>query len=180
MNGSTLTLRTENGTETVDTSSPTTYSAELQTINFSDLHVGDIVSIAPLAPVGGGSSSRGSSSKPTPLGTGTVKAGSVAVVKPSITGRVTSSRNGTYSLVGPGGQLLTVTTTSSTRYYNSSMSKSSASAISSGDHVVAEGAQSDLTHLTADVIAVMPIPPTPPAPVAGLPAPPPVPARSDR
>jgi hypothetical protein len=158
-----LTLRTENGTETVDTSSSTTYSKELQIIHFSDLRAGDVVAVAPLPP-GGSSASGGTSSTPPQPGTGTVKAAAVTVIEPSITGRVTSSSNGTYSLVGPGGRLLTVTTTGSTRYYNSSMSGTSASAISSGDHVVAEGTQSDLTHLTADVIAVMPTPPIPPAP----------------
>lgn len=175
INGTTLTLRTENGTETVDTSASTAYSEELQTISFSDLRAGDIVGVTPAPPSSRSSSGSASASTPPQPGTGTVKAVTVTVVKPSFTGRVISNSNGTYSLVGPGGELFTVTTTSSTRYYDSSMSRTSAAAISSGDHVMAEGTQSDLTHLAADVIAVMP---TPPTPRAGAPAPPRPPSTS--
>ncbi len=161
INGSTLSLRTENGTERVDTSSSTTYSKEMQTISFSGLHVNDIVHVA-----GTPTTSTSTATPPQP-GTGTVNATAVTVVLPSFAGRVTSSSNGTYSLVGHDGQLLTVKTTGSTRYYNGT-SRASASAISAGTHVMAEGAQNGLTDLTADVIAVMPTPPTPPA---GAPAP---------
>jgi hypothetical protein len=172
INGSTLTLRTENGTETVDTSSSTHYSKALQSISFSDLQVGDIVGVMSAPPSGSGSSGGSGSSTPPEPGTGTVTATMVTVLEPSFTGRVASISNGTYTLVGPGGQLLTVATTASTRYYNSSMAKSSASAIASGDHVVAEGSQSDLTHLTADLLAVIPAPANPPVPPQGGPKPP--------
>ncbi len=156
INDTTLTLRTINGTETVDTSSATTYTREHQTISFSDLSVGEIVHVrsAP-AP-----SSSSSSSTPPQPGTGMVDASQVTVVEPSLDGRVTSSSNGTYSLVGRDGQLLTVSTTSSTRYYNGT-SQASSSAISDGTHIRAQGTQDSLTHLTADVISVAPNPPTP-------------------
>lgn len=168
INGSVLTLRTENGTETVDTSSSTRYSKAFGTISFSDLHTGEIVSVVPAPPKGDSSAH---SAGPFQPGTGTVKAATVMVVEPTFTGRVTSASNGTYSLVGPGGQLLTVTTNGSTRYDNASLSQGSASTIAVGDHVVAEGTQSDLTHLTADVIAIMPAPPAPPQYPAGAPTP---------
>lgn len=173
ISGSTLTLRTENGTETVDTTSSTTYRKELQTISFSDLQSGDMVAVDPVPPSSASStssssgttssSSSSSASTPSQPGTGTVTAGRVTVVEPSLSGRVTSISNGTFSLVGPGGQELTIATTGSTHYYSSSMSETTASGIAVGDHVTAEGTQSDLTHLTADLIAVMPTPPAPPA-----------------
>ncbi|MHB1534931.1 MAG: DUF5666 domain-containing protein [Acidimicrobiales bacterium] len=166
INGSTLTLRTENGTETVDTSSSTTYSKEMQSIAFSDLHVNDVVHVASTPP---STPPTASKTTPTEPGTGTVKATAVTVVEPSFTGRVQSVSNGTYTLVGRDGQLLTVGTTGSTRYYKGT-SKASSSAISVGAHVMAEGTQNDLTHLSADVIAVMPTPPTPSTPPAGAPA----------
>lgn len=160
INGTTLTLRTENGTETVHTSSSTSYTREQRTIGFSDLRSGEIVSVVPVAPGRGRASSSGST--PPQPGTGSVTASAVTVLAPTFTGRVISVRNGTYRLVGPGGQLLTVTTTGATRYEGSSMSKISASGISSGVHVMAEGTQSGLTHLSAAVIALMPKAPTPP------------------
>lgn len=156
INDTTLTLRTMNGTETVDTSSSTTYTREHQTISFSDLSVGEIVHVR-AAPA---SSRSSSSSTPAQPGTGTVNAGRVTVVEPSLDGRVTSASNGTYSLVGRDGQLLTLSTTSSTRYYNRT-SQASSSAISDGTHIRAQGTQDSLTHLTADVISVAPNPPTP-------------------
>jgi hypothetical protein len=151
-----VTLRTENGTETVETSASTTYTKELRTISFSDLHVGDVLHVVATAVT-----SRGSGSGPPTPGTGTVKATAVTVVAPSFAGRVQSSGNGTYTLVGRDGQLLTVTTGSDTRYYNGT-TQASASAVSVGSLVTAEGAQSSLTDLTADVIIVGPGPGAPP------------------
>jgi hypothetical protein len=161
VSGSTLELRTMNGTETVHTSASTTYSKEMATTRFSDLAVGDVVQVTGVpASASAGSSSRGSSSAPPPPGTGAVDATAVMVVEPSFTGRVTSDSNGTLRLVGPDGQLLSVSTTGATRYYRGT-SRTEASAISDGDHVVAEGAQTSLTHLTADVVALAPTPPAP-------------------
>jgi hypothetical protein len=151
MSGSTLTLRTENGTETVDTSSSTTYSREMQSISFSALHVNDIVHITATGPT------TSMATNPSMPVTGTVNATAVTVVEPSFTGRVASVNNGTYELVGHDGQQLTVKTTGSTRYYNGT-SQASASVITVGSHVMAEGTQNDLTDLTADLIAVGPTP----------------------
>ncbi len=157
-----MTLRTENGTETVETSSATTYSQELRTVGLSDLHVGDVVHVV-ATPV----STTGSASASTPPqpGTGTVRATEVTVVEPSFAGRVASSGNGRYTLVGRDGQLLTVTTTGSTRYYDGT-SQAASSVVSVGSHVMAEGTQSSLTDLTAKVIAVGPAP----GGAAGLPS----------
>jgi len=159
INGTTLTLRTMNGTETVDTSSSTTYTKERRTIGLSDLSVGDVVHVRK-APRSSGTSASSSSSAPTRPGTGTLDASRIAVVEPSLVGRVTSASNGTYTLVGKDGQLLTVSTTSSTRYY-SGPSQTTSSAIPDGAHIRAEGLQDSLTHLTADVVTVAPDPPMP-------------------
>jgi hypothetical protein len=167
ISGSRLTLRTMNGTETVQVSSSTTYRREMQTIGFSDLAVGDVVHVAG-APV-----SSGSSSSPPEPGTGTVDATSVTVIEPHFVGRVISDAGGTLTLVGPDGQLLTVTTSGSTRYYRGASSTSS-SIVSDGAHVVAEGSQTSLTHLDADVVALVPTPPAP----GRVPAPPVPPSSS--
>ncbi|GEM_PF-4518510 len=154
-----------NGTETVDTSSSTAYTKEMQTIKRSDLVVGDVVQVVG-TPASSGSSS---ASTPPPPGTGTVKATQVSVIEPTFMGRVTADSNGTLTLVGPNGQLLTVSTGASTRYYKG-RTRTSSSAISIGSHVTAEGAQTGLTHLNADVVAVAPPPPAPgraPSPPSG-------------
>ncbi len=82
------------------------------------------------------------------------------MVEPSFAGRVTANSNGTFMLVGRDGQLLTVNTTGATRYYNGTATTTS-SAISDGARVMAEGAQTDMTSLNADVITVAPAPPAP-------------------
>nr|MDQ2725437.1 DUF5666 domain-containing protein [Actinomycetota bacterium] len=164
INGSTLTLRTENGTETVDTSASTTYSKEMQTVSFSTLAVGDVVHVGAAPP---STTASGTSTPPVP-GTGTVNATIVTVVEPSLGGRVSATGNDGYTLVGRDGRQFTVTTTGSTRYYNGT-TQASPSAVAVGDHVMAEGNQDTLTHLTADVISVGPAPGTP---RAGAPAPP--------
>lgn len=149
--GSTLSLRTENGTETVVTSSSTTYRKEMQKVSFSDLAVNDVVHVA-------ATPASTSSATPAERGTGTVDATAVMVVEPSFEGRVTSFSSGTYSLVGRDGQLLKVKPTKSTRYYDG-MTQAGASAISVGSHVRAEGPRVTLSDLTADVISVRPTPP---------------------
>ncbi len=162
ISGSTLTLRTENGTETVDPSSSTTYSKEMQMISFADLHVNDVVHVAATSPTAS------TATTPPAPGTGTVSATAVTVVEPSFAGRVASVSNGAYGLVGRDGRLLTVKTTGSTRYENGT-SQAAASAITVGSHVMAQGTQNDLTDLTADVITLRPTPGSPPA---GAPTPP--------
>lgn len=154
INGSTLTLRTMNGSETVDTSSSTTYSKERLSIDFADLSIGDVVAVS------GSPARSGTSSAPPPPGTGTVDASRITVVEPTFVGRVVSDSGGVLTLVGPDGQLLSVHTSSSTRYYQGTQSTTS-SAVSDGTHILAEGTQTGLTSLDADVVAVAPPPPAP-------------------
>lgn len=161
IHGTTLTLRTMNGTETVDTSSSTTYVKERQPLSFSDLRVGEVVHVATTPPSPGGSpNSSANRVPPAEPGTGTVTASRVAVVEPVFVGRVTAVTNGTYTLVGRDGRLLTVSTTGSTRYYRGT-SRTTSSAISLGSHVLAEGPRDSLTHLTADVVSLAPSGPPP-------------------
>lgn len=169
INGSTLTLRTLNGTETVETSSSTSYSKEMRTIGFSGLATGEVVHVMG-SPVSTGSSGSKSSTPQQP-GTGTVEARRITVVEPTFSGRVLSNNNGTITVVGADGQLLTVGTTSSTRYYKGA-SKTTSSAVTDGARIVAEGTRSGLTTLGADVIIVAPARPAPASPPAGSASPP--------
>lgn len=169
ISGSTLTLRTLNGTETVETGSSTSYYKEMQTISFSDLATGEVVHVMG-APVSTGSRAS-KSSTPAQPGTGTVEAKRITVVEPTFSGRVRSERNGTLTIVGMDGQLLTVETTSSTRYYKGT-TKTTSSAVADGTRIVAEGAQSSLSTLSADVIIVAPAPPAPANPPTGSASPP--------
>jgi len=145
INGSTLTLRTMEGTETVNTSGSTQYTKERQTIAFGDLKVGDMVRVIPDA----------SSAKPATPGTGTVSASRVVVIEPMLGGRVVSIDGNTVNLVGRGGRELTVTLTDATKYYNGQAS-ADRSAVTVGSHIVASGGQDGLTHLTADTVTVIP------------------------
>ncbi len=161
ISGTTLTLRTENGTETVDTSSSTTYVKERQTISFSDIKVNDVVRVVPVR-----SSTSSTSPPPTP-GTGTVDAQRIMVVEPALAGRVqsvtTGSSGDTITVVGPEGQLLTVTTSGTTRYYRG-RTQVTASAVTTGARIVAQGSRTGLKTLSADLVVVMPNrPPVPPA-----------------
>lgn len=172
IDGTTLILRTENGAETVDTSSSTTYNKEMKSVTFKALQVGSVVHVASRPP-STGSSTKSGSTPPQP-GTGTVDAAEVTIVEPSFAGRVSAVGTGTYTVVGRDGHLFTITTTGSTRYYNGT-TQAGASAVSVGSRVMAEGTRDSLTHLTADVVMVGPVPPSPPA---GAPTPPSPPAGS--
>ena len=144
VSGSTLTLRTENGTETVKTTSSTKYTKEQLTVTFTSIKVGDVVRVQVPRPT---------SATVTP-GTGTVTATQVEVVLPRLSGRVTAVGSDRYTLVGQDGQLVTVTTTGGTRYYNGT-TKTTAAAVKVGSRVVAEGSQSSLTALSADTVTVV-------------------------
>lgn len=160
ISGSSLTLRTMNGTQIVDTSSSTKFRKELRTITFSDLRVGEVVR-AMAVPASSGSGTTGkpasTSTRPPLPGTGTVDASRVTVIEPSFAGRVISVGSASITLVGPEGQLLGVSTTASTRYYKGT-TKTSAAAVSDGEHVWASGPQDSLTHLNADVVVLAPVP----------------------
>ena len=146
INGTTLTLRTENGTETVTTSGSTTFTKERRTIRLSDLQVGDVVHVlAASAPAAG-----------TTPGTGTVAASRVMVVEPEIGGRVQSIDGDTLHLVGRDGRLFTVTLTDSTQYFSGRDATAKRSDITTGRRVVAEGRQDTLTHLTAGDVVILP------------------------
>ncbi len=141
----TLTLRTEQGTETVTTTSSTAYTRERLSVGRGQLRVGEVVRVAGSRP----------GSAMTEPGTGAVTATRVEVVLPVLAGRVASTSGGTYTLVGPDGQLLTITSTSSTRYY-SGATAGTAGAVKVGTFVMAEGTQDSVTHLIADLVAVAP------------------------
>lgn len=145
ISGSTLTLRTEEGTETVNTSGSTKYTKDRQTIAFSDLKVGDVVRVVPDA----------SSAKLATPGTGTVTASRIVVVEPMLAGRVTAVDGNTVSLVGRDGRELTVTLTDATRYFNGAQTADRA-AVAVGSHILAAGSQDSLTHLTATAVTVLP------------------------
>lgn len=145
INGSTLTLRTMEGTETVNTSGSTQYTRERQTIALGDLKVGDMVAVVPDA----------SSAKSATPGTGTVTASRIVVIEPMLAGRVVSIDGDTVNLVGRGGRELTVTLGDSTKYFNG-QATADRSAVTVGSHIVAAGSQDSLTHLTADVVTVLP------------------------
>ncbi len=158
MSGSRLTLRTIDGTQTVVEGSSTTYYELLEKVSSSDVSVGDVVAVTG-SPVS-------SSSKPASPGTGALDAKTVTVVEPRFTGRVLSHSDGTLTLVGPDGQLLSVSVTSSTRYVAKG-EKASSSAVSDGSQVTAEGTRTGITRLRAALVVVGP------APGAGAPLPPP-------
>jgi hypothetical protein len=169
ISGSKLTLRTLNGTETVETSSSTRYYKEMQAITLSDLRTGEVIQVMGI-PESSSSSASTRSTPPQP-GTGIVEARRITVVEPTFMGRVQSQSNGTYIIVGGEGQLLTVSTSSSTRYYKGP-SKTNSSAIADGTFIVAEGTRDSITHLSADVISVAPTPPNPGQPPKSPPRPP--------
>jgi Domain of unknown function (DUF5666) len=145
ISGSTLTLRTEAGTETVTTSGSTQYTRERRGISLSDLRVGDVVRVVPVA---GGA-------RPATPGTGTVEAGRVVVVEPVLAGRVQSIDGSTVTLVGRHGELLTVTLTDATTYFTGAQA-ATRSALTSDSRIVAAGSQDSLTHLVADMVTVLP------------------------
>jgi hypothetical protein len=145
ISGGTLTLRTEEGTETVNTSGSTQYTRDRQTIALSDLKVGDVVRVIPDA----------TSAKPATPGTGTVTASRIVVVEPMLAGRVTAVDGNTVSLVGRDGRELTITLTDATKYFNGAATADRA-AVTVGSRILAAGSQDSLTHLTASVVTVLP------------------------
>jgi hypothetical protein len=148
--GSSLTLRTLQGSLTVDTTASTTYTKEQQKVSFGDIHVGDVVRAKPAGT--GTRPSPGATPKPAPT---EITATSIEVVMPSFVGRVESVNGSTITIVDMRGKEKTVTTTSSTRYLDKGQAATSA-IVKAGAFIRAEGSQSDLTHLTADVVSTGP------------------------
>jgi hypothetical protein len=145
ISGTTLTLRTEEGTLTVTTTASTTFEDGRDPGTLASVAVGDVVHVRPVTPPAEG----------TTPGTGTIAAADVRVVYPELHGRITAIDGNVIHLTGHDGKLLTVTTTASTEYF-SGRSASTAAELVVGAHMAAWGDQDSITHLTADYIEVRP------------------------
>lgn len=161
ISGGTITLRTLQGTVTVDTTSSTTFSKEGRTITLSGIHVNDVVRVRGMRPSG---SSTPPASPPT-----TLTAQSITVVMPTFVGRVVTVQGPTIFIVTADGQMAYVYTTPATTYTMNG-SSSTLSAIVAGDYIAAEGTQPDITHLSADTVTIS-TSPHPRGPLPGRPAP---------
>ncbi len=147
VNGTTLTLRTERGTETVTTTTATTVEDGREKATLADLSLGDVVHIRPVA-----------APAPGTAGTGAVAATDVHAVYPQLSGRVTAIAGNAVTLAGRDGATLTVTTGSATKYFNGpgADATTAASAVTVGSHITAWGDQDTATHISADWIDVHP------------------------
>lgn len=143
--GNVLTLRTFRGTETVDTTSTTTYHKEMSTSSLSAVSVGDVIRVRQSGPPAPGS-------KPADR---SVTAKSITIVVPSVLGRVVAVHGGTLTLVGRDGKLFSVTTSSSTRYFHGRKAASSSS-VKVGRVVLAEGTRDGTRKLSAGAVIVLP------------------------
>lgn len=143
VSGSTLTLRTLTGTLTVTTSSTTKYSREAKQVSFGAIKVGDVLAV------------RGSRSGTSKTATSPIAATAITIEVPSISGRVQSVSGGTITLVTGNGQLEYVSTSGGTAYQGFRGAASSSASVKAGVFIVAEGTQTDLTHLQADTIEVV-------------------------
>jgi hypothetical protein len=143
ISGGTLTLRTLAGTVTVTTSTSTKYSREGRQVKFSDVKVGEVVAV------------RGSRTGTTKTATSPIAATVVTIEVPSVSGRVQSVSGNTITLVTANGQLEYVTTSGSTAYQGVRGATASSSSIKAGVYVIADGTQTDLTHLSADQVQVL-------------------------
>jgi hypothetical protein len=143
ISGGTLTLRTLAGSVTVTTSTATKYSREGRQVKFSAVKVGEVVAV------------RGSRTGTTKTASSPIAATAVTIEVPSISGRVQSVSGNTITLVTGNGQLEYVTTSGSTAYQGVRGATASSSSIKAGVYLIAEGTQTDLTHLSADQVQVL-------------------------
>ncbi len=143
ISGSTLTLRTFTGTVTVTTSSSTKYSREGKQLSFSAIKVGEVVAV------------RGSRSGTTKTASSPIAATAITIEVPTITGRVQSVSGNTITLVTNDGQLEYVTMSGATVYQGIRGATATSTAVKTGVFVVAQGTETDLTHMTADGIQVL-------------------------
>jgi hypothetical protein len=141
--GSTLTLRTLTGTVTVTTSSSTKYSREGKSLSFSSIKVGEVVAV------------RGSRSGTTKTASSPIAATAITIEVPTITGRVQSVSGNTITLVTSDGQLEYVTTSGATVYQGLRGTTATSGSVKAGVFVVAQGSETDLTHMNADGIQVL-------------------------
>jgi len=143
VSGSTLTLRTLAGTVTVTTSSTTKYSREEQQVGLSAIEVGDVVVV------------RGSRTGTSKTATSPIAATAITIEVPSVSGRVQSVSGTTITLVTGNGQLEYITTSGATAYHGARGASASSTSVKTGLYIVAQGTQTDLTHLDADTIEVV-------------------------
>ena len=143
VSGSTITLRTLAGTLTVTTSSTTKYSREAKQVSFGAIKVGDVLAV------------RGSRTGTSKTATSPIAATAITIEVPSISGRVQSVSGGTITLVTGNGQLEYVSTSGGTAYQGFRGATSSSASVKAGVFIVAQGTQTDLTHLSADTIEVV-------------------------
>lgn len=143
----TITLRTLLGTLTVTTTSSTKYEKERHSVSFSDIHIGDVLLVR-------GTPSGGSSTTPPT----SIAADRITIQVPAAMGRVQSVSGDVITVVTRDGGLGYITTTGSTKYEKGDGSSASSSDVKSGVFIAAQGSRQDMTHLTADVITVLPAP----------------------
>jgi Domain of unknown function (DUF5666) len=142
ISGSTLTLRTLNGTLTVTTSASTKYSREGKQVNFAAITVGEVLQVR---------GARGTSkAAASPLA-----ATAITIEIPTVMGRVQSVSGNTITLVTSNGQLEYVTTSSATVYQGARNATATNASVKAGVFIVAQGTETDLTHITADGIQVL-------------------------
>jgi hypothetical protein len=143
ISGSTLTLRTLAGTVTVTTSSSTKYSREGKQLTFSAIKVGEVVQV------------RGSHGTAAKTATAPIAATAITIEVPTIMGRVQSVSGNTVTLVTSDGQLEFVTTSGATAYQGFRGASATSASVKAGIYIVAQGTETDLTHMTADGIQVL-------------------------
>jgi hypothetical protein len=142
ISGSTLTLRTLGGTLTVTTSASTKYTREGKQVNFAAITVGEVLQVR---------GSRGTSKTVTsPLA-----ATAITIEIPTVMGRVQSVSGNTITLVTSNGQLEDVTTSGATVYRGARNATATSASVKAGVFIVAQGSETDLTHITADGILVL-------------------------
>jgi hypothetical protein len=142
ISGATLTLRTLGGTVTVTTSSSTKYSREGKQVSFAAIKVGEVLQVR---------GARGTSK----TATSPVAATEITIVVPTVMGRVQSVSGDTITLVTSDGQLEFVTTSSATAYQGLRNATATSTSVKAGVYIVAQGTQTDLTHITADGVEVL-------------------------
>lgn len=142
ISGGTLTLRTFSGTLTVTTSSSTKYQREGKQVTFAAVRVGEVLQVR---------GSHGASKSAT----SPVAATEITIVVPTVMGRVQSVSGNTITLVTGDGQLEYVTTSSATAYQGIRNATATSASVKAGVYIVAQGTETDLTHITADGIQVL-------------------------
>jgi hypothetical protein len=143
ISGSTLTVRTLQGTDTVTTTSATTYSREGKKVSFSAIKVGAVVQVR---------AARGATSKSA---TSPIAATAITIEIPTVMGRVQSVSGNTITLVTSNGQLEYATTSGATVYQGIGSATATSASVKAGIYVVVQGTETDLTHITADGVQVL-------------------------